>query len=443
MNITSPLSKSRGIKNLLLRIISIISRFGISSKRFEHLLNRYSAVTRNLGCIPTFPITAVILKRHPKLIRELCQQGVEFAVHGYIHTDYGVLPLGVQAPHFKKAISIFKEYQVPFIGFRAPFLRTSSATIKALSRSEFDYDSSQAIHWGVIDEVEYTDASWSEYQRLLKFYQSRNARDYLVLPRSTNGFIEIPVSIPDDEALLERLGINNGRKISEIWGSILNTVYHNGELFTLQLHPERILFCEGALACTIQQAKGLNPPVWVATLREIAEWWKERERFTFEINSQGNGRYRAHLDCSGRATVLLKNCKTNVEVNNWFDGYQSINTRDFILESKAYPVVGVARDSSLAAVNFLKSEGYIVEMSDQPGNYGIYLNNLAQFHEVDEKPLSEELDKSNAPLLRYWRWPNQARSALSVTGDIDSITLIDFGFRILENWWQSRRATTT
>jgi len=426
-----------------LRILSVLRRFGISSRRYENLLKRYAAVAHDLGFVPTFPITAVILKRHPKLIRELYQKGIEFAVHGYIHIDHGVMSAEEQAKHFKKAIATFEECQVPFTGFRAPFLRTNDETSKALSQSKFDFDSSQAVHWGVIDKAEYTAASWSEYQRLLTFYQSRNTRDYLVLPRSINGLVEIPTSIPDDEAFLERLGINDGKKISEIWGSILNRAYHNGELFTLQLHPERILFCEGALACVIQQANGLNPPVWVATLREITEWWKERERFTSEINSQGNGRYRAHLDCSGRATVLLKNCKTNVEVNNWFDGYQSINTRDFILESKAYPVIGVARDSSPAAVNFLKSEGYIVEMSDQPGNYGIYLNNLAQFHEVNEKPLSEELDKSNAPLLRYWRWPNQARSALSVTGDIDSITLIDFGFRILENWWQSRRATTT
>ncbi len=425
-----------------MRILSVLRHFGISPKKFENLLKRYAVVSHDMGCVPTFPITAVILKRHPKLIRELCQRGVEFAIHGYVHTDYGVMSEEEQAKHFKKAIETFEECQVPFTGFRAPFLRTNDETSKALSRFNFPYDSSYAIHWDVIDLTKYPTHLKSAYDMELDFYKYQQAEGHLALPRFLNGFVEIPATVPDDETMVERLGITDEKKMSEIWRAILQRTYDRGELFTVQLHPERILLCQGALVDTIQRAKGFNPPIWVATLREIAEWWKERERFTLEINSQGNGRYRVHSNCSDRATVLLKNIKTNVEVDKWFDGYQSINARDFILESQACPVVGVARDSSPDAVNFLKSEGYIVEMSEQPDSYGIYLNNLAQFHEVDEKPLSEKLDKSKAPLLRYWRWPNQARSALSVTGDIDSITLSDFGLRILESWLQSRRATT-
>jgi peptidoglycan/xylan/chitin deacetylase (PgdA/CDA1 family) len=436
------LSKSRGIGNLLLRIGTVIRRFGISSKRFERLLRRYSMVTRNLGCVPTFPITAVILKRHPKLIRELCQQGVEFAVHGHIHTDYKTLPLEEQIVHFRKAINTFQSCRVPFTGFRAPFLRINSRTPQALSNLEFPYDSSCAVHWDVIDSNKYANVSWSEYEKLLDFYQSRRAQDYLVLPRTIDSFVEIPVSIPDDEAIVERLNITARSKISEIWGAILRRTYNGGELFTMQLHPERISYCENALADIIQQAKGLNPGVWVTTLREIAEWWQERSRFTFGISPQGDDRYRVQANCNNRATVLLKNCKVNMPVNKWFASYQSIKAREFILESRARPVIGVAQDSSPAAVNFLRNEGYIVEPSEQPDNYGVYLNNLTQFHEVDEKTLSAQLEKSNAPLLRYWRWPDQARSALSVTGDIDSITLVDFMLRIFENYHQSRKRQT-
>jgi hypothetical protein len=82
----------------------------------------------------------------------------------------------------------------------------------------------------------------------------------------------------------------------------------------------------------------------------------------------------------------------------------------------------------------LNREGFVVEQSDQRDNYGVYFNNLAQFKEADEKWLTEELQQSNTPIIRYGRWPNRAKSALSITGDIDSMTLGDFVLRILENW---------
>jgi peptidoglycan/xylan/chitin deacetylase (PgdA/CDA1 family) len=422
-----------------MRIRTVLSRFGISAGRFERLLRRYHAVTSNLGCVPTFPITAVILKRHPGLIRELSRDGVEFAIHGYIHTDHGVMSLEEQAEHFKKAVNTFKVCQVPFTGFRAPFLRTNGDTIKALNQSKFAYNSSQAVHWDVLDKADYSDASWLEYQRLLDFYQSRQAQDYFVLPRSTDGLIEIPVSIPDDEAMVERLGIIEGEKISKIWDSILEAAYRDGELFTLQLHPERILLCEGSLTEVIQRARELNPGVWVTTLREIAEWWQEKDHFSFGINNLGQGRYQVKADCSARATILLKNGKADVPAPPWYGGYQSITARDFILESPARPVIGVNPDTAREAVSFLRNGGFIVETSEKPDGYGIYLDNLTRFDETSKKPLLQKIEQSGTPLLRFWRWPEHFRSAITVTGDIDSITLGDFVLRIIENWRQNRR----
>ena len=433
------LSKSRGFKNLLRRMLTVVSRFGISANRFERLLKRFHAVTQNLGCVPTFPITAVILKRHPKIIRELSRDGVDFAVHGYIHTDYGMMSLREQAEHFQKAINVFNMCEVPFTGFRAPFLRTNSETPAALSHLEFAYDSSQAVHWDVLDKAGEANIPRSEYDRLLEFYNSRPSGDCLVLPRSSDGIIEIPVSIPDDEAMVERMAITDVRKITAIWKAILEETYSGGELFTIQLHPERIAFCQQALADIIQQAKQLNPRVWVATLKEIAAWWQEKERFIFTIKYQGDGKYQIKADCSARATILLKNCKTGVRAYDWFDGYQSITARDFILESPVRPVIGVSPDTSPDAVSFLRSDGFVIESNEKPDGYGIYLDNLTHFDEALKKPLLQKIEQSGAPVLRYWRWPDQVRSAISVTGDIDSVTLGDFILRIFENWRQSRR----
>jgi peptidoglycan/xylan/chitin deacetylase (PgdA/CDA1 family) len=439
MSILNILSKARGPRNLVSRIRAILRNFGLTSTKFEHLLQKYSTLTRDLGCVPTFAITAVTLKRHPQPIKELHEQGVEFAIHGYIHTDYRLIKLEEQIQHFNRAIDIFEGCQVPYTGFRAPFLRINGKTPQALSNLGFTYDSSHSIRWDVIDKNKYKKGSLIEYKRVLDFYEPRKAQDYLVLPRSMDGFIEIPVSIPDDEVIIDRLNITDINEISEIWTAILEKTYRGGELFTVQLHPERIAFCEEALANVIQEAKILDPPVWITTLGETTNWWQERKGFTFEINHQGNDNYRIKANCSERATILIKNCRANVLVNEWFDDYQSIKARDFILESPLRPVIGIGRDSSPAAVSFLQAEGYIVEQNDQPDGYAIHLGNVAQFDEADEKPLSRKIELSYAPLLRYWRWPDQARSALSVTGDIDSMTLFDFALRIFENWRQNGR----
>ncbi len=439
MNMNRWLSKSRGTKNLLLRIQTVLTRFGITDRSFRHRLAKYHTITKNLDCTPTFAITAVILKRHPNLIRDLHRQGVDFAVHGYIHTDYKMVSLEEQTKHFNKATKVFESAQIPFTGFRAPFLRINGKTPQVLGDMGFKYDSSHVLHWNAIDKAKYPKLNWDEHQRLLDFYMPLNAENYLSLPRFTNGFVEIPVSIPDDEAMIDRLGLIDQKEISQIWINILENTYKRGELFTVQLHPERIYYFETALQDIIQQAKSKNPSVWIATLTEIADWWKEKDQFTLEIDDSVTGRYSIKADCTDRAMLLFRNCRTNDTCTEWVDGYQSTTLKNFMLESPVLPVVGVAPDSSDTAVRFLKDEGYVVEKNEQPRNFGIYLDNLATFTEADEKPLSERIEQSNAPLVRYWRWPYGYKSAMSVTGDIDSITLQDFALRILENWWQHRR----
>jgi hypothetical protein len=429
------LSRSRENGMLWSRIKAILGRFGLTSKKYRDNLDRYSKVTGRFACSPTLPLTAVILKRHRRLMRRFSQKGIEFAIHGYIHTDYGSLALQEQNRHLKKAIDTFNSCQIPFSGFRAPYLRTNDQTFEALSGFDFIYDSSQTISWDVISQSECSQKRWHSYVRLLEFYHRRRAKEYLALPRFASGFIEIPVSIPDDEAMVERLGITNPQKIAEIWGAILSMTYRQGELFALQLHPERILLCGDALGNVLQQARKLNPLVWIATLSEIAQWWRERQRFTMEVAPESEDRYRIKANCSDRATILVKNCQVDCPVTSWSNGYQVVKSQNFVVTSPVRPVIGVGPESPPNAVAFLTNEGFVVERSREAARYGIYLPDLTHFQETDERPLAEKIEKSDAPLLRYWRWPNGAKSALSVTGDIDSVTLIDFALRVCENLW--------
>ncbi len=401
-------------------------------------MKKYYEITRKAGYTPTFAITAVVLERHPDYIKELCRNGVEFAVHGYVHIDYKMLVGDKKEHHFRKAIEIFNKCEIPFVGFRAPFLRVNKETTPILSKLGFLYHSSRVLFWPVIDTSNFSDYARDNYDRLLEFCTPLDADRYLSLPKKENGLIEIPVSLPDDETIIERLGITDEMKICEIWLEILRKIYSTGELFILSLHPERINYCETALLEILRKAKELKPQLWVATLKEIAEWWKEKMDFNFEVKSLDEGKYQVQASCSDRATVLVRNVKVDVPAHEWMDGYTSIDERNFILESEKRPVIGVGADSSPSAIAFLKSEGYIVEEGGNPDEYGIYLDNLEQFSDIDEKPLSQKIEAINAPLIRYWRWPDKSRSALSVTGDIDSITLSDFVLRIFENWRKMR-----
>lgn len=441
MNIAKSLSASRGTSNLLSRIGTIFNRFGMTSGKFEALLERYSALTMEAKCTATLPITAVILKRHPDLIRKFDQKGLKFDVHGYIHIDYQQLSAKEQIEDYKKAIDTFSVCGVPFTGFRAPYLRFNTDTDYALSSLQFPYDSSRSIYWNVINKTDYPKEAWYEYIKELIFYQSNNSLDCLSLPEFSKdqNLIEIPVSLPDDESMIERLGITEPAAITQIWSEILKETYIRGELFTVQLHPERIMICGDALRTVIQNARRHQPAIWLASLQEIASWWKEKEAFSCEIQPGENGLHHIKTQCSNRATLMVRYCSVSCETSDWMNDYRVITARDFTLESSRKPVIGVGLNSSPEAIRFLRSEGYQVEASNQPEKYAYYLGNLNKFQPTDRRRLAEEIEYSGAPLIRYWRWPYQSRSALTITGDIDSITLFDFALRILEARRQSKR----
>jgi peptidoglycan/xylan/chitin deacetylase (PgdA/CDA1 family) len=400
------------------------------------MLDRYVDATEEFDCRPTFPVTAVTLKRHPSIIRGLSERGVEIAIHGNIHTDHKQLSLADQESHFEKAIKTFDACQVPFKGFRGPYLRRNAATLEALSKFEFSYDSSDVIYWDVVEASSFKNRYWRNYRQLLEFYEARNAEHHLSIPRLQDGLAVIPVSMPDDESMVGRLGITDKKRIEQIWQSVLDSTYERGDLFTIQLHHERVPHCALALRNILQNARCQTPSVWIATLSEIAEWWKERSRFKFGLQQEGEGRWRVRADCTDRASVLARNCRVHLDEMEWASGYRLVKSREFVVDSPLRPAIGVAPGTAEEAVKLLRSEGYIVEPSEQREEYALYFDNLMHFSADDELSVARLAQDSDAPLVRFWRWPDGARSALTVTGDIDSITLIDFVMRIFEVWRQ-------
>lgn len=80
-------------------------------------------------------------------------------------------------------------------------------------------------------------------------------------------------------------------------------------------------------------------------------------------------------------------------------------------------------------ISFLRQQGYLVQISDDEEPYPLYFDRT-DFAPTDERSLLAQVEKSAGPLVRLCRWPNGARSALCVTGDIDALVLWDYGLRL-------------
>jgi len=196
-------------------------------------LELYLSILQKHNIVPTFPITAKVLNRHPAMIKKLADKGADFAVHGYEHTDYAGLTKKTQLRHLEKAIRIFLKHDVPFSGFRSPYLNYNDHTLKALTDCHLQWDSSQAIFWDVTEDRNPKERS--KWQKALNIYNYRNASHHISLPHFQDNFVEIPVSLPDDDILIDRVSNNNS--IHKIWSKILTKTYENGELFTLHRYP--------------------------------------------------------------------------------------------------------------------------------------------------------------------------------------------------------------
>lgn len=417
--------KYRTFSNLILRFFKILRRYGLSTKKMESNLSLYLDILRPHGITPTFPITAKTLSRHPNLIQTFSETGVEFAVHGFNHIDYTKLSQDTFSHHIQKAVKIFDKYNIPFSGFRFPYLRWDKKILNNLDKQLFEWESSYCILWDVLRDITVDEKDFRVYQTVLNQYDYRNSDTHLSLPRflNSNNILQIPVSLPDDDLLFDRLGFRDENILGQIWGKILDQTYSRGELFTLQLHPERISFYKETLKSLLDTADVAEPKIWVASLKSIYNWWKEKEGFGIDIHKKGNGGYEIKAHCSKRATLLIK---TEGRGSDFFNGYALIDGNTFTIRSSNRPIIGILKNSSPRLARFLKNEGFIFEISPHENSYSVFLDDFETFNDEDEIKALEKIDLTHLPLIRFWRWPNRYRSALAITGDIDALTCLDF-----------------
>jgi hypothetical protein len=416
----------KGIAGMLKRLIVIGSRYGLTTASMDRLLAHFTHLLSEFNCGATFPITTVTLAHNKNIIKKYQAQNIEFAAHGYLHVDHTQLSPDVLRTHIQQLQRVFRERDIQCTGFRFPYLRWSDETLEVISESGFLYEGSQGIAWDVTHL-----ADSPAYRHVLNFYGAIPARDFPSLPRIEDGLVRIPYCLPDDEALIERFQLTSAETMTAIWLSLLEHTYAEGELFTLGLHPERIHLCETPLVETLRRARSLSPHVWIARLDEIARWWKARSQTRWTLLEESPAQWLVRLAGPDGLTVLARNVETVPAALPWDSAYRRVPTLEFQLRSERQPWLGVAPRSSPDLKQFLRQQGYIFEESPSPEKFTFYLDRPT-FEYRHERPLLTQIEHNDFPLLKTGRWPHAAHSALSVSGDIDALTLWDYGLRLIE-----------
>jgi peptidoglycan/xylan/chitin deacetylase (PgdA/CDA1 family) len=420
--------RGKGPAVLLKRAGMIGRRYGLTSAKMVRALNQLSELLEAFDGRVTLPVTAVALARNRAVLQAYQARGIEFAVHGYTHVDYSQLAPDMQLAHMRLAREIFAAAGICAGGFRSPYLSRDAHLHSALEAAGFAYVSNQPIVWDVLDTKVFPGSAQAAYERALAFYKAWHASERSSLPRLGNRLVEIPVSLPDDEMLLDRLGGESRGSVEAAWREILAETHQRGELFTIQLHPERTALCADGLRSVLAEARELTPSVWLAGLGEIAEWWRSRAKTVIQVSDAACG--GLHLTVTGPKdlTLLAHAVKVNAPTTPWADGYQKVESTTFTIRASFRPFIGVSPITSLQLVDFLRNQGYIVEKSRESCLYACYFDQ-ADFVPEGERALLAQIEKLDCPLVRLGCWPNGARSALAVTGDVDALTLWDYGLR--------------
>jgi hypothetical protein len=174
----------------------------------------------------------------------------------------------------------------------------------------------------------------------------------------------------------------------------------------------------------------MRPAVWVTRLDRIAEWWQARAEANVEVTSIADDTWRISVDGPRGTRLMVRGCEAGGPAEPWVGGYWIVHAASCPVRADCPPFLGVSPQSAPALSAFLQEQGYVYRICERDPSLPVYLDRPA-FGPADERALLEDLERSPAPLVRLGRWPDGARSALCITGDIDALTIWDYALRAL------------
>lgn len=253
---------AKGVQGAVQRATLLPFRYGISPEKLRARLSRMAAFLERWDAKPTIPVTAVLLRRHPGLVPAL--KGMDPAIHGFNHVAYAAMSLTEQANDLDLALDAFGECGLQVRGFRSPYLQPSAGTLDLLKKRSFLFDSSFTQYTLPRTHPAHTDASRLVAMR----YGVKRSSEPPGPP--DRGLVELPVALPDDEILVDAMGLRSPSALWSIYQAMLIEASKDGGILVVQLHPERFGVCEDALAMLMTRAS--DDGAWIPSLTEAAEW---------------------------------------------------------------------------------------------------------------------------------------------------------------------------
>ncbi len=228
----------------------------------------FAALMRTSGIPATFFALTSVAKNNATVLNELAV-GFEIAYHGDVHTGFK----GLDATTQRKRIADMRAELASVypgagkvVGFRAPTEGYDQTTELALQAAGIRYHAA--------------DPGRSEVRLPLfaKLADAPVSEDLVVLPRTQRDDLNLAASMLDPEQTRQAL-------ISDF-----NHATESGALGWLSVHSQN--FSAGstlALAFPefLQHTRAQQKTVWLASGRQVAEWWRDRERFRADSSYDG------------------------------------------------------------------------------------------------------------------------------------------------------------
>jgi len=417
----------RDVRYVIIRFIALVKRYGITSTRAKKRTLECVKFLARYDCRPTFATPGRVVRRNAEFCRELQRLGAEFAVHGHDHVDFRSLSQSEATWQFVRAASAYHNSGIRFEGFRCPYLSYADHLVKAIPNGSYRYSSNRPVWWNVVssDSIQ---AATAVFDSLHRLYRAESSESVVVVPKVCGKLLEVPPSLPDDITLHD--GLKAGEEgIKQAWNEILHRTHRRGELFVHLFHPETFYHCRLAFDSLLNEARLLRPSIWVTQLQDVSRWWWEKATFVAHISSGARGLI-IEFKCSERATILIRNLETTQPNHPWDGSYSVLETCSLHLSNGQRPFVGVSGDIPTHTLSFLKEQAYILDTSPNAPRCGIYLEASTLAKLETDVQLVDYIESSPAPLVRFWRWPQEAKSGLCITGDLDALSLMDYASRL-------------
>lgn len=121
-------------------------------------------------------------------------------------------------------MSVFEQAKIPVHGFRSPYLGWTPDLLQVRLAANLTYGSNVAVFHNVINLSAFPMRLRDSYQKSLGLFQAIPCSIYALRPHFEGSLLRIPMSIPDDEMLYDRLRITNTEEIGKVWCTVMQRV---------------------------------------------------------------------------------------------------------------------------------------------------------------------------------------------------------------------------